>query len=605
MRAFLLPLPSNTFSMDKTLLQQIDEPADLRRLLPEQLTQVADELRSFILDVVSANPGHLGASLGVVELTVALHYLFNTPDDLLVWDVGHQAYGHKILTGRLKNFDTLRQLGGVSGFPVRSESTYDAFGTGHASTGLSAALGMATASALQNNRTRQHIAVVGDGAMTGGMFFEALNQAGGSDVNLLIILNDNGISIDKSAGALTRYLSQQRRGNRDNNPLFEAFGIRCFGPVDGNKLSVLLPAIEEVKSVGGVRLLHVTTTKGKGFDRAEKEQVLFHAPGTFDRQTGQLSATRKQPGQPLLYQEVFGETLVELAGLFPKIAGITPAMPTGSSLNLLMQAYPERAFDVDIAEQHALTFAAGLATGGLKPFCVVYSTFLQRAYDQLIHDIALQNLAVVLCIDRAGLVGEDGATHHGAFDLAYLQCIPNLCIAAPMDACELRDLMYSAAAADSGPWAIRYPRGKAANACNFKAFNVIEKGKGRKLRDGKKVAVISIGHTGNLVAEALDQLEKENIHAGHYDLRFLKPLDQQLLREVFDNYTHILTVEDGSRQGGMGWAVSVWAAEQAYPQTVVRLGIPDQFVPHGSVEELRRHCGFSVEDIQRSIRALL
>ncbi|HQO50779.1 MAG TPA: 1-deoxy-D-xylulose-5-phosphate synthase, partial [Bacteroidales bacterium] len=384
--------------MNEPLLHLIHDPADLRRLRPEQLAELADELRSFILDVVSANPGHLGASLGVVELTIALHYLFNTPDDVLVWDVGHQAYAHKILTGRRARFNSLRKWNGISGFPVRSESEYDVFGTGHASTGLSAVLGMAVASALQHNTSRQHIAVVGDGAITGGMFFEALNQAGDADVNLLIILNDNGISIDKSAGALKDYLIKQRGGSGNTNPLFEAFGIPCFGPVDGNDLNVLLPALRNIKNHKGVRLLHLVTTKGKGFDRAEKEQVLFHAPGTFDRQTGQLPAAKNSENRTPLYQEVFGETLVELARLFPQIVGITPAMPTGSSLNLLMEAFPDRAFDVDIAEQHALTFAAGLAAKGIKPFCVVYSTFLQRAYDQLIHDIALQNLPVVLCV---------------------------------------------------------------------------------------------------------------------------------------------------------------------------------------------------------------
>ncbi|HQQ13381.1 MAG TPA: 1-deoxy-D-xylulose-5-phosphate synthase, partial [Bacteroidales bacterium] len=468
--------------MNEPLLHLIHDPADLRRLRPEQLAELADELRSFILDVVSANPGHLGASLGVVELTIALHYLFNTPDDVLVWDVGHQAYAHKILTGRRARFNSLRKWNGISGFPVRSESEYDVFGTGHASTGLSAVLGMAVASALQHNTSRQHIAVVGDGAITGGMFFEALNQAGDADVNLLIILNDNGISIDKSAGALKDYLAKQRLGQSATNPLFDAFGIPCFGPVDGNNLNVLLPALRNIKNHKGVRLLHLVTTKGKGFDRAEKEQVLFHAPGTFDRQTGQLPAAKNSENRTPLYQEVFGETLVELARLFPQIVGITPAMPTGSSLNLLMEAFPDRAFDVDIAEQHALTFAAGLAAKGIKPFCVVYSTFLQRAYDQLIHDIALQNLPVVLCVDRAGLVGEDGATHHGAFDLAFLRCVPNLTIAAPMNEPELRNLMYSAASDNSGPCVIRYPRGKAAAGEDSGQFVAIAKGKGRKLR---------------------------------------------------------------------------------------------------------------------------
>lgn len=589
--------------MNEPLLHLINDPADLRRLRPEQLAELADELRSFILDVVSANPGHLGASLGVVELTIALHYLFNTPDDVLVWDVGHQAYAHKILTGRRASFDSLRKWGGISGFPLRSESEYDAFGTGHASTGLSAVLGMAVASALQHNTSRQHIAVVGDGAITGGMFFEALNQAGYANVNLLIILNDNGISIDKSAGALKDYLAKQRLGQTGSNPLFEAFGIPCFGPVDGNNLNELLPALQSIQKHEGVRLLHVVTTKGKGFDRAEKEQVLFHAPGTFDRLTGQLPAAKNSETRNPLYQQVFGETLVELAGLFPQIVGITPAMPTGSSLNLLMEAFPDRAFDVDIAEQHALTFAAGLAAKGIKPFCVVYSTFLQRAYDQLIHDIALQNLPVVLCVDRAGLVGEDGATHHGAFDLAFLRCIPNLTIAAPMNEPELRNLMYSAATDNSGPWVIRYPRGKAATGDDSGQFVAMAKGKGRKLRSGNKVALISLGHPGNFVAEALNTLEPQGVFTAHYDLRFLKPLDEELLLEAFSHYEHIITVEDGAIHGGMGSAILEWAAGHHFSNKIVRLGIPDRFVKHGTPHQLYQHCGFDSWSIAHAVAA--
>lgn len=591
--------------MSHSLLQTIHCPADLRLLNPSQLSELAAELRSFILDVVSANPGHLGASLGVVELSIALHYLFDTPDDVLVWDVGHQAYGHKILTGRREQFETLRKWQGISGFPVITESRYDAFGTGHASTGLSAALGMAVASALKGETSRKHVVVVGDGAMTGGMFFEALNQAGDANVNLLIVLNDNGISIDKSAGALKDYLAQQRKkpNGTNNSPLFDAFGITTYGPVDGNDLEQLLRTLGHLKSLNGVHLLHVVTTKGKGFARAEQEQVLFHAPGTFDRLTGHTAVSAAAGDQPL-YQHVFGQTLTELAVLFPNITGITPAMPTGSSLNIFMDAFPDRAFDVDIAEQHALTFAAGQAIKGLKPFCVVYSTFLQRAYDQLIHDIALQNLPVVLCVDRAGLVGEDGATHQGAFDMTYLRCIPNLIIAAPMDGTEMRNLMFSAATAET-PFVIRYPRGKTAAPWHKKPFEAIETGRGRKLRAGQKVAVISIGHPGNFVSDALDSLENEGLFVSHYDLRFLKPLDDKLLHEAFTNHALILTVEDGVVNGGMGSAILEWANDQGYRKPITRLGIPDHFVQHGSPAQQYAHCGFDTDGIRNTLLKLL
>lgn len=581
-------------------LDHIKSPADLRGYSPDQLPLIADELRSFILDVVATKPGHLGASLGVVELTVALHYLFNTPDDKLVWDVGHQAYGHKILTGRKDRFSTLRQWNGISGFPVREESEYDTFGTGHASTSLSATIGMAVASSIKGEKDRKHIAVVGDGAITGGMFFEALNQAASLDINVLIVLNDNGISIDKSSGALNDYLFKQRQKKSDidiESPLFESFGIRVAGPIDGNNLNELLPALERVKAWRGVTLLHVITTKGKGFERAEREQVLFHAPGTFDRVTGTTPEPQNNPGQLPLYQQVFGETLVELAAQQDNIVGITPAMPTGSSLNLMMKAFPKRAFDVDIAEQHALTFAAGLATQGMKPFCVIYSTFLQRAYDQLIHDVALQQLPVVLCVDRAGLVGDDGATHHGAFDLAFLRCIPNVILAAPMDEIELRNLMFTAAKTEKGPFVIRYPRGKALHANWKQSFETIEIGSGRRLRKGRNIAVVSIGHPGNFVVEALNRLEEKGVFVAHYDLRFLKPLDEQLLKEVFQLHTTIVTVEDGVITGGMGSALMEWVQEQGYSNKIVRLGIPDQFIAHGSTALLQAHCGYDAQSI--------
>lgn len=581
-------------------LDHIKSPADLRGYSPDQLPLIADELRSFILDVVATKPGHLGASLGVVELTVALHYLFNTPDDKLVWDVGHQAYGHKILTGRKDRFSTLRQWNGISGFPVREESEYDTFGTGHASTSLSATIGMAVASSIKGEKDRKHIAVVGDGAITGGMFFEALNQAASLDINVLIVLNDNGISIDKSSGALNDYLFKQRQKKSDidiESPLFESFGIRVAGPIDGNNLNELLPALERVKAWRGVTLLHVITTKGKGFERAEREQVLFHAPGTFDRVTGTTPEPQNNPGQLPLYQQVFGETLVELAAQQDNIVGITPAMPTGSSLNLMMKAFPKRAFDVDIAEQHALTFAAGLATQGMKPFCVIYSTFLQRAYDQLIHDVALQQLPVVLCVDRAGLVGDDGATHHGAFDLAFLRCIPNVILAAPMDEIELRNLMFTAAKTEKEPFVIRYPRGKALHANWKQSFETIEIGSGRQLRKGRNIAVVSIGHPGNFVVEALNRLEEKGVFVAHYDLRFLKPLDEQLLKEVFQLHTTIVTVEDGVITGGMGSALMEWVQEQGYSNKIVRLGIPDQFIAHGSTALLQAHCGYDAQSI--------
>ncbi len=588
------------------LLSIVNSPADLKKLAQSQLYQLADELRSYILDVVSANPGHLGASLGVVELTIALHYLFDTPQDKLIWDVGHQAYGHKILTGRRDQFYSLRHKDGISGFPVMKESKFDAFGTGHASTALSAAMGMALAAKIKGI-DRQHIAVVGDGAITGGMFFEALNQAGDTDVNLLIILNDNGIAIDKSAGALKDYLIRQaeKQNSTDfSNPLFEAFNIQCSGPIDGNKLDELLPVLKAMKKMKGVRMLHVLTKKGKGFEKAERDQVLYHAPGRFDRLTGDIPKTKKSLVEPPLYQHVFGETLLELAKENEKIVAITPAMPTGSHLMPMLEAFPERTFDVGIAEQHAITLAAGLSTEGLIPYCVVYSTFLQRAYDQLIHDVAIQQLPVVICVDRAGLVGEDGATHHGAFDLAFLRCIPNIIIAAPMDDIELRHLLFSAQINPEKPYVIRYPRGKAIHANWQVPFEEIETGKGRCLQKGKKVAVVSIGHPGNFVKQAIHALEKENILPGHFDLRFLKPLDNTLLQSVFSEYQQIITVEDSVIQGGMGSALMEWAQDHGFSNPIIRLGIPDQFIAHGKPDELHEDCGFDVVSIKNKIKAV-
>lgn len=589
------------------LLANISAPADVKKLRPEDLELLAVELRSFILDVVSTNPGHLGSSLGVVELSIALHYIFDTPNDVLIWDVGHQAYAHKILTGRRDIFDRMRKWQGISGFPVRAESEYDAFGTGHASTALSAALGMAVAANINGLHNRQHIAVVGDGSITGGMFFEALNHAGASNVNLLIILNDNGISIDKSSGALKDYLVQQ--GNKTlaadtTNPLFEAFDLQCFGPIDGNNLNELLPVLEKMKHVSGVKLLHMRTIKGKGFERAEREQVLFHAPGKFDRTTGERQTTNLFTADPPLYQYVFGETILELATSNPKIVAITPAMLTGSSLHRMMEQFPNRCFDVGIAEQHALTFAAGLAAQNIVPFCVVYSTFLQRAYDQIIHDIALQQLPVVLCIDRAGLVGEDGATHHGAFDLALLRCIPHLTIAAPMDEWEFRNMLYTAQLNCTSPIAIRYPRGQVSKVNWRNRFEKIVLGKGRCIRQGENIAVISIGMPGLFVSQALERLDKEGIHAGHFDIRFLKPLDESLLHEVFKNYKTIISIEDGTIVGGLGSALMEFAQQHYYQNAIVRMGIPDEFISHGKPEILYQHCGFDDVSIEKTVRRL-
>lgn len=585
------------------LLQKIENPSDLRKLQTKQLPELAKELRSFIIDVVSVKEGHLGASLGVVELTIALHYVFDTPNDLLVWDVGHQAYGHKILTGRRSNFHTNRQLGGLSGFPKRDESIFDAFGTGHASTSISAVLGMALASSLKGNHEKQHIAVIGDASIASGMAFEGLNHVGVSAVNMLIILNDNAIGIDPSVGALKNYLTQVKAGkNPKQNNIIEALNIRYFGPIDGHDLPKLLKELRRLKRIKGPKFLHIITTKGKGLKQAEEDQVRYHAPGKFDKSTGQLIAKSNEILPPK-YQDVFGETLLELALQNEKIIGITPAMPTGSSLKIMMDVLPERAFDVGIAEQHAVTLSAGMATQGMVVFCNIYSTFLQRAYDQIIHDVALQNLPVIFCLDRAGLVGEDGATHHGVFDLAYLRCIPNMMVLAPLDEIELRQMLYTVSLGISGPVAIRYPRGRGVHTDWKKAFQKMNFGKAICLQSGGEIAVLSTGHIGNTVKKALADLpEKDRKKVSHYHFGCVKPLDQNTLVEVASKHATILTVEDGCLAGGFGSAIVEFYASQVSQPHIERLGIPDVFIPHGSIEELQDLAGISSRKIAETIK---
>ena len=580
------------------LLPHISSPEDLKKLQVDQLPALAEELREFIIDVVSVKEGHLGASLGVVELTIALHYVFNTPDDRLVWDVGHQAYGHKILTGRREKFDSIRQQNGLSGFPNREESPFDPFGTGHSSTSVSALLGMALAARLKGNISRQHIAVIGDASIASGMAFEALNHAGVSDANLLVILNDNAIGIDPSVGALKEYLTAVKKGGGGNENLFESLNLRYSGPMDGHDLPGLIRELSRQKAETGPRLLHLITTKGKGLQKAEENQVIYHAPGRFDKATGDLLHTAKSPDVGPKYQDVFGHTLVELARKNENIVGITPAMPTGSSLKYMMEAFPERTFDVGIAEQHAVTLAAGMATEGLTPYCAVYSTFLQRGYDQVIHDVALQNLRVVLCLDRAGLVGKDGATHHGVFDIAYLRCIPNLSLAAPMDNVELRNMLYTVQLEDLGPVAIRYPRGYSHNPDWEQPFRRIVWGKARALKKGTRVAVLSLGPLGQEVAWAI-QASKSPEAFGHYDFRFAKPLDSDLLEEISATYSHLVTVEDGCLAGGFGSAVLEYLADRGVAIPVTRLGIGDAFVSHGTPEELYRKEGLDRTGILR------
>ncbi len=574
------------------LLAEIHFPADLRKLATSQLPQLADELRHFILDAVSAYGGHLAASLGVVELTIALHYHFNTPDDRLIWDVGHQAYGHKILTGRREVFHTNRRKGGISGFPKRSESDYDAFGTGHASTSISAALGMALAAKLQSKHQRRHIAVIGDGALTGGMAFEALNQAAVEEVNLLVVVNDNAMSIDPNVGGLLQQLLALRRGEIEGPNWFEQLGIRYNGPVDGHDISALNTAFADYNKQGGVQLLHIVTTKGKGYAPAEQDQLKWHATGLFDKISGSQQPTSQLKVGPK-YQDVFGQTLLELAQLDERVFGVTPAMPSGSGMNLLMQSLPERARDVGIAEQHAVTLSAGLAAEGLVPFCAIYSTFLQRAFDQLIHDVALQQLPVVFCLDRGGLVGADGATHHGAFDLAYLQLIPNLIVTAPRNENELRNLLYTALQKRELPFAIRYPRGNG-NDLNWRqAFKVLPVGKGERLQSGQRATVISIGTMAEHVTDALAGLSD----IGHMDLRYVKPLDEMLLRQAAQTPL-ILTVEDGCLTGGAGSAIGAWLNANQYRGQLICLGLPDAFVEHGSQEELFAELGLDAVGIR-------
>ncbi|WP_405294013.1 1-deoxy-D-xylulose-5-phosphate synthase [Algibacter sp. Ld11] len=566
--------------MKSKLLNHINSPEDLRLLNQKDLPQLARELREFIINIVATKEGHLGASLGVVELTIALHYVFNTPDDQLIWDVGHQAYGHKILTERRKNFHTNRQINGISGFPKRSESIYDTFGVGHASTSISAALGMAIASKLKGDFKRQHIAVIGDASIAGGMAFEGLNHAGVTDTNLLVILNDNAIGIDPSVGALKQYLTNVKKGTQKQDNIFEALNFNYSGPVDGHNLPKLIAELERLKTVDGPKFLHVITTKGKGLKQAEEDQVKYHAPGKFNAKTGDLNI-KKPTIEPPKYQDVFGHTIVELAKTNKNIVGITPAMPTGSSLKYMMSEMPDRAFDVGIAEQHAVTLAAGMATQGLTVFCNIYSTFLQRAYDQIIHDVAIQKLPVIFCLDRSGLVGEDGATHHGVFDLAYLRCIPNLIIFAPRNEIELRNIMFTAQLGLELPIAIRYPRGRGITIDWKQPFSKIKIGEGIQLKEGENLAVLSIGSISKNVSEAI-----KNLNISHFDMRFVKPLDAKLLHSIFTKNTTIITIEDNSIAGGFGSAVLEFAAEHNYKNTIKTLGIPDKFMDHGKVDEL-------------------
>lgn len=625
------------------LLGAINSPEDLRKLDDSQLYQVCTELRQFIIDHVSMYGGHFAASLGVIELTVALHYVFNTPEDQLIWDVGHQAYGHKILTGRRDSFYTNRLMGGISGFPKRSESPYDAFGVGHSSTSISAALGMALASKHKGDHTKQHIAVIGDGALTAGMAFEAMNHAGVSNANLLIILNDNCMAIDPNVGALKDYLidittSQTYNKLRDDiwnllgkirgvgtkaqqiaskiesgfkssilkhSNLFESLKIRYFGPIDGHDINHLVAVLEDLKNIPGPKLLHCITTKGKGYALAEKDQTLWHAPGIFDKLTGEIRKKTYDQPQPPKYQDVFGNTLVELAELNDKIIGITPAMPSGSSMNIMMSKMPDRAFDVGIAEQHAVTFSAGLATQGLVPFCNIYSTFMQRAYDQVIHDVCIQNLHVIFCLDRAGVAGADGPTHHGAYDIAYMRCIPNMVISAPMNEQELRNLMYTAQLPGNGAFCIRYPRGQGVMA-NWKTpFEKLEIGKGRIVKEGEEIAILSLGHVGNYAVEACQNLAADELYPAHYDMRFAKPLDEELLHSIFKKFNKIITVEDGCLMGGFGSAILEFMTDHNYHAKVIRLGIPDEIIEHGEQLELHKQCSYDPEGIAEAVRSVI
>ncbi|MBR3940469.1 MAG: 1-deoxy-D-xylulose-5-phosphate synthase [Bacteroidales bacterium] len=616
---------TNMEKIQYDVLEKVNTPDDLKKLSCDELKTLCEEIRAYIIDVLANNPGHLASGLGTVELSVALHYVFNTPDDKLVWDVGHQAYPHKILTGRKNLFHTIRTYKGISGFPKMEESEYDSFGTGHSSTSISAALGMAMASRLQGNNTRQHIAVIGDGSMTGGMAFEGLNHAGDSKANILVILNDNGIAIDKSVGALSHYLTTittssaynrlknkiwdfygEGKGKKHKNffrkiglitksalvkqsNLFEALNFRYFGPIDGHDVENLIKILGKLKDIQGPKLLHIVTRKGKGLEEAEKNPIAYHAPGLFDANTGK-QVVNDSGNKPLRYQDVFGYTIVELAEQNEKILGITPAMPTGCSLNIMMDKMPHRAFDVGIAEQHAVTLAAGMAAQGMVPFCNIYSSFMQRAYDQVIHDVALQNLDVVFCLDRGGLVGEDGATHHGVFDYAYFRPIPNITIASPLDEHELRNMMYTAQLGGKGAFVIRYPRGGCVNLDWKNPMQEIAIGKGRCLKEGDSIAILSIGHIGNAALEAASIAETKGINVAVYDMRFLKPLDEDLIQQVASKYTDIITIENGALKGGLGSAVAEVVADSNLKVNVHRMGIPDYFVAHGSLKELHKEC---------------
>ncbi len=626
------------------ILKHINSPEDLKKLGKEELYKVCDELRQYIIDVVSIHGGHFGASLGVVELSVALHYVYNTPYDQLVWDVGHQAYGHKILTGRRDNFPTNRKYGGLSGFPKRSESEYDAFGVGHSSTSISAALGMAIAAKHKGELDRKSVAVIGDGSMTAGMAFEAMNHAGVAEADLLVILNDNNMSIDPNVGSLREYLTDITTSHTYNkikddiwntlgklpvggnfsreiasklehsikgfisksSNLFESMKMRYFGPIDGHNITKLVDTLKDLKDIPGPKLLHIITTKGKGYALAEKDQTKWHAPGLFDKVTGEIYKKTFDTPQPPKYQDVFGKTIIELAKKNDKIFGITPAMPSGSSLKFMMDEMPERAIDVGICEQHAVTLSAGMATQGLKVFCNIYSSFMQRAYDQVVHDVAIQKLPVIFCLDRAGLVGDDGPTHHGVYDIAYMRCIPNMIVSSPMNEAELRNLMYTAQL-DSNklPFVIRYPRGEGVMPEWQTPIKEVEIGKGRKLKDGKEIAILSFGHPGNFAAAAIRNLRTEGITPAHYDLRFVKPLDEEMLHEVFANYSKVITVEDGTIVGGVGSAILEFMAKHDYKATIKMLGIPDRIVEHGSQKELHRECGYDTEAIMEATRMLM
>ena len=626
------------------LLSKIDSPADLKELDQAQLVAVCDELRQFIVDNVSVYGGHFGASLGVVELTVALHYIFDTPKDQLVWDVGHQAYGHKILTGRRDNFHTNRIYKGLSGFPKRKESDYDTFGVGHSSTSISAALGMAMANQYKKD-DRQHIAVIGDGAMTGGLAFEGMNHAGVSDANIIIVLNDNCMSIDPNVGALKDYLTDVTTSHTYNRAkddiwkllskfskfgksaqeiiskvehsmkslllkqsnLFESLNLRYFGPVDGHDVHHLTNVLNDLKNIPGPKILHCVTVKGKGYKPAEEGNATkWHAPGKFDKVTGEVFKKVPDAPQAPKYQDVFGHTLVELAETNDKIMGITPAMPSGSSMNIMMKAMPDRAFDVGIAEQHAVTFSAGLATQGLVPFCNIYSTFMQRAFDQVVHDVCTQNLAVNFCLDRAGFAGADGPTHHGAYDIAYMRCIPNMIVASPMNEAELRNMMFTSQLPREGQaFTIRYPRGQGVMPEWRTEMQKIAIGTGRKVSDGDEVAILTIGHIGNYAVDAKTQLAEEGLNPAHYDMRFVKPLDEELLHDIFRNFKKVITVEDGCIMGGFGSAILEFMAENGYAAQMIRLGIPDDFIEHGTQEQLHAECGFDADSIAEKVRELV